>query len=127
MWVWAPFTDDAIVPGGTPIRAVHFTELRRRINDLRGTQGYYGGLGGFWWTDPVLAAGLTPVRLVHLLELRTALTEAYDLAGEPAPRWTGAEPVVATTPIRAAHVMELRAAVVALGRRGVEHQSETGR
>ncbi len=127
MWVWAPFTDDPIVPGGTPIRAVHFTELRRRINDLRGTYGYYGGLGGFWWTDPVLAAGLTPVRLVHLLELRTALTEAYDLAGEPAPRWTGAEPVVATTPIRAAHVMELRAAVVALGRRGVEHQSETGR
>ena len=124
MTVWAPFTDDPITPGVTPVRAVHFTELRTRIDTLRGTYGFYGGLGGFSWTDPVLAAGLTPVRLVHLLDLRTALTEAYDLAGEPAPRWTGAEPVVATTPIRAAHVMELRAAVVTLGRRGVEHRSE---
>ena len=124
MTVWAPFTDDPIVPGATPVRAVHFTELRSRIDTLRGTYGFYGGLGGFNWTDPTLAAGLTRVRLVHLLDLRTALAEAYALAGEPAPRWTDGGPVNGTTPISAAHLMELRDAAITLGSRGVEHRSE---
>ena len=47
------FTDDPIQPGVTPVRAVHFRELRSRIDDLRaGT-----GLGRFAWTDPVPAGG----------------------------------------------------------------------
>ena len=121
---WAPFTDDPIVPGVTPVRAVHFTELRTRIDALRGTFGFYGGLGGFNWTDPTLAAGLTRVRLVHLLDLRTALAEAYALAGEGTPRWTDAALVAAAAPVKAAHLMELRAAVIELGRKGVEHRSE---
>ena len=105
----APFTDDPIRPGETPIRAVHFTELRSRIDALRaGT-----GLGRFAWTDPVLRAGVTPVRGVHLLELREALAEAYASSGRPAPRWTDA-PTAGSTPIRAAHLTELRAAVLAL-------------
>ena len=79
-----PFTDDVIRPGVTPVRAVHFTELRTRIDGLRSA----AGLGRFAWTDPVLTAGVTPVRLVHLLELRSALAEAYEAAGRPAPRWT---------------------------------------
>ena len=104
------FTDDPIVPGVTPIRAVHFTELRSRIDVLRaGT-----GLGRFAWTDPVLRAGVTPVRLVHLAELRSALAEAYAAAGRAAPRWADASPAAGTTPIRAAHLTELRAAVLAL-------------
>ena len=105
------FTDDPIVPGVTPGRAVHFTELRSRIDALRvGT-----GLGGSVWTDPVLRAGVTPVRGVHLLELREALSAAYAAAGRAAPRWTDASPSAGSTPIRAAHVTELRAAVLALG------------
>ena len=105
------FTDDPIVPGVTPVRAVHFTELRSRIDALRvGT-----GLGGSVWTDPVLRAGVTPVRGVHLLELREALSAAYAAAGRAAPRWTDASPSAGSTPIRAAHVTELRAAVLALG------------
>ena len=45
------FTDDPIQPGVTPVRAVHFTELRTRIDALRaGTS-----LGRFAWTDPVPA------------------------------------------------------------------------
>ena len=104
------FTDDPIQPGVTPVRAVHFRELRSRIDALRaGT-----GLGRFAWTDPVLRAGVTPVRRVHLLELRSALAEAYSAAGRAAPRWTDASPVGGSTPIRAAHVTELRAAVLAL-------------
>ena len=55
------FTDDPIVPGVTPVRAVHFTELRVRIDVLRRE----AGLAPFGWTDPVLLAGVTPVKLAH--------------------------------------------------------------
>ena len=106
----SPFTDDPIVAGVTPVRAVHFTELRARIDALRSA----AALGRFAWTDPVLRAGVTPVRLVHLLELREALGAAYTAAGRAGPRWTDAAPTAGTTPIRAAHLTELRAAVVAL-------------
>ena len=105
-----PFTDDPIMPGVTPIKAVHFTELRTRIDALRSA----GGLARFSWTDPVLRPGVTRVRRVHLLELRQALAEAYSAAGRAAPRWTDASTVSGSTPIRAAHVTELRAAVLAL-------------
>ena len=104
------FTDDPLRPGVTPVRAIHFTELRARIDSLREA----AGLGRFRWTDPVLRAGVTPVRLVHLTELREALGAAYTAAGRAGPRWTDAAPTAGTTPIRAAHLTELRAAVVAL-------------
>ena len=103
------FTDDPIQPGVTPIRAVHFTELRSRTDGLR--RG--AGLAAFAWTDPVLTAGATWIKLAHLLEVRSALAEAYAAAGRPAPRWTDADPMVGA-PVRGAHVMELRAAVMAL-------------
>ena len=102
------FTDHPIVPGVTPIRAVHFTELRERIDALRAA----AGLARFSWTDPLLVPGATPVRLVHLLELRRALAAAYAAAGRAAPVWTDGTP--ARGPIRAAHLMQLRAAVLAL-------------
>lgn len=105
-----PFTDDPIVPGMTPVRAVHFAELRARIDVLRGG----AALAPFGWTDPVLRAGVTPARLAHLLELREALTAVYAAAGRSAPRWTDAAPVGGAAPIRAAHLSELRAAVLAL-------------
>ncbi len=104
------FTDDPLQPGVTPIRAVHFTELRARIDALRSAEG----LPRFSWTDPVLRAGVTRVQRVHLFELRSALAEAYGAAGRAAPRWTDASPTAGSTPIRAAHVTELRAAVLAL-------------
>ena len=104
-----PFTDP-LRPGVTPIRAVHFTELRARIDALRSA----AGLVRFPWTDPVLRAGVTRVRRVHLLELRVALAEGYGEAGRTAPRWTDPAPAGGMTPIRAAHLIELRAAVVAL-------------
>ena len=108
--VTAPFTDDPIRPGVTPIKAVHFMELRARIDLLRRE----AGLARFGWTDPELRAGVTPARLAHLLELRSALDEAYRAAGRTAPRWTDGAPVSGVTPVRAAHLTELRAAVVAL-------------
>ena len=108
--VTAPFTDDPPRPGETPVRAVHFTELRARIDVLRGE----AGLGRFAWTDPVLRAGATRVRLAHLLELREALGQAYRAAGRAAPRWTDPAPRAGATPIRAVHLTELREAVLAL-------------
>ena len=104
------FTDDPLQPGVTPVKAVHFTELRTRIDALRSA----AGLLRFSWTDPVLRAGVTRVRRVHLLELRAALVEAYRASGRAAPRWTDTSPAAGSTPIRAAHVTELRAAVLVL-------------
>ena len=105
----ASFTDHPIVRGVTPIKAVHFTELRTRIDALRDGSG----LARFQWTDPVLVRGVTPIRAVHLRELRSALGEAYVAAGRAAPGWTDAEPTPGVTPIKAVYLMELRAAVVA--------------
>ena len=103
------FTDDPLVPGVTPVRAVHFRELRARIDVLRTV----AGLSAFVWTDAVLRPGVTPVRRVHLTELRTALDAAYAAAGRPSPGYPEAV-AVGTTPIRARHITELRAAVVVL-------------
>ena len=100
------FTDHPIQPGVTPIRAIHFQELRERIDALRDRVG----LPVFAWTDRTLTAGTTPVRLVHLTELRTALTAAYVAARRSRPRFTD----VGRGTIRAAHLMELRTAVLAL-------------
>lgn len=99
------FTDHPIVPGATPVKALHFTELRTRIDSLR-TQY---ALDRFAWTDPALVAG-SVIRRAHLLELRIALTSAYTAAGQQPPLWT--DP--AGNEIRAVHMMELRAAVLAL-------------
>ena len=104
------FTDDPLQPGVTPVKAVHFTELRTRIDALRSA----AGLPRFSWTDPVLRAGVTRVRRVHLIELRAALVEAYRASGRSAPRWSDMSLAAGATPIRAAHLMELRAAVLAL-------------
>ena len=80
-------------PRGRPVRAVHFTELRARIDGLRRRSG----LAAYRWTDPALGAGVTPVRLAHLLDLRAALAEAYASAGRAVPRWSDAAPVAGAT------------------------------
>ena len=104
----ATFTDHPIVPGTTPIRAAHFTELRERIAALRARHG----LLAFPWTDPTLMAGVTPVRRIHLTELRSALDAVYDAAGRSRPVYADTHTAAGALPIKAAHIMELRAAVV---------------
>ena len=105
------WTDDPLVPGRTPIKAVHFAELRARINDLS------IGCGGtaFSFTDPTLTVGVTPVRALHVTELRTALDAAYAACGRPRPT-TYSDPALpaGATAIRAVHIAELRAATTAL-------------
>ena len=108
------FTDDPLVPGVTPVRAVHFRELRVRIDALRAQ----AGLPAFAWTDRALTPGVTTVRRVHLTELRTALDAAYTAAGQSSPAYADATVTAGTTPIRADHITELRTAVVELENAG---------
>ena len=103
------WTDDPIRPGVTPVKAVHFRELRARIDALRAD----AGLPANGWTDPELTPGVTPIESVHLTELPAALDAAYDAAGQPVPTWTGAA-VTAGTVIEAVHLTALRAAVLEL-------------
>ena len=103
------FTDHPIRPGTTPVRAIHFLELRQRIAELRSR----AGLPVVQWTDPILAARVTAVRDVHVMEMRDALNEVHDAKGRARPGWT--DPVLTgRMGIKAVHIMELRAAVVAL-------------
>ena len=104
-----PFVDPLLTTGD-PIRAVHITELRTRINALR----TMNSLQAFAFMDTVLTAGVTVVRAVHLVELRTALNEAYAAALKATPTYTDSTIVVQSTLIRVVHITELRTAVVAL-------------
>jgi uncharacterized protein (TIGR03437 family) len=104
----APFTDNVIVPGVTPVRVVHLQELRSRIAALR----TYHGLAPYPYVDPGLAAG-APILAVHITDLRAALADVYAAVGLTAPTYT--DPLLALSlPIKAAHVTELRAAVIAI-------------
>ena len=104
------FTDHPIQPEVTPVRSIHFLELRARIDALRGREG----LAALGWTDPELIPGVTPVKLAHLTELRKALDEAYVAGGQSPPSWTDADATAGAGGIRAVQLMELRDAVVAL-------------
>ncbi len=103
------FADHPIEPGATPVRAIHFLELRARIDTLRAGER----LPAFRWTDPALVPGVTPVKAVHVTELRAALAAAYVAAERPAPAYAGPAPASGAA-IRAAHLTGLRAAVEAL-------------
>ena len=98
------------VLSATPVRSIHFLELRARIDALRGREG----LAAFRWTDPELIPGVTPVKLAHLTELRKALDEAYVAGGQSPPSCTDADATAGAAGIRAVQLMELRDAVVAL-------------
>ncbi len=104
------FTDDPLQPGVTPVKAVHFSELRQHINALRARVG----LGPVAWTDPALVAGTTTVKAVHITELRTALTEVYERAGRAAPAFTPLAVGPGQAVVAASQIMELRAAVLAV-------------
>ena len=106
----AAFTDDPLLPGVTPVRAVHLLELRSRIDALRRR----AGLPAFGWTDAKVVPGVTPARAAHLTELRSALGEAYAAAGRPAPGYTDAVVTPGATAMRALQLQELRTAVLAL-------------
>ena len=104
------FADHPIAGGVTPVKAIHFRELRARIDALRTG----AGLPAFPWTDTTLVPGVTPIKGVHLTELRTALAEAYVVRGRPGPGYTDAAVTAEVSAIKAVHVTQLRDAILAL-------------
>ena len=103
--VHPPFTD-TLVAGTTVITAVHFSELKSRINAQRVRCGL--GQAPFFAITP----GVTIVTESHVTQLRTALNEAYTACSLAPPSYT--DPSLAGVMIKAVHINELRAAVVAL-------------
>ncbi|HEX7486148.1 MAG TPA: hypothetical protein VF332_08355 [Vicinamibacterales bacterium] len=104
------FTDDPLTPRVTLVKAVHVTELRQRIDELRARYG----LAAFGWTDALSTAGVTPFKAVHVTELRTALGGVYVAAGETPPGYTDPTVVAGTTVVTAAHLAEIRSAIARL-------------
>ena len=103
------FTDDPLQVR-TAVKAVHITELRQVIDQLRSVHG----LVAFNWTDQPLVPGVTLVRAAHLTELRTALAAVYTAMGQPPPSWLPPTITAGATVITAAQIAELRRAVVAI-------------
>jgi hypothetical protein len=104
------FTDDPIQPGVTPIRVVHITELRTRIDAVRAARS----LAPYSWTDATMTAQTTTASAVHILELREALNAVYDAADRPRPLYDDSTLVQHVTPIRATHIAQLRDALKAI-------------
>jgi len=106
-----PFTDSPLVAGVTPVKRLHLTELRTRINASRSR---YGGLPAFSFTDPTLTGGATAIRAVHVVELREALAPAYLTATGTSATYATDPTLAAGTAIKETHISELRARVLAI-------------
>jgi YD repeat-containing protein len=107
-----PFSDPTINSSVT-VRAIHFLELRERIDNLR----LRFGLGQFAWSNPTLTSGVTIVRASDVVEMRQALAGAYASATQSMPALTDPQlGLPGTTTIRAVHINELRNAVIQLER-----------
>ena len=101
-----PFTDDPLVPGTTAIKAVHFNQLRDRINEqlvrfLQPVQAYTN----------LITAGLT-VRAVDLTEMYTAVNNALVAASQSAIAVPTITPGVTVAVV--SHINNLRARVLTL-------------
>ena len=104
------WTDHRIVPGVTPVRAVHLMELRRQVDAAR----LRCGLGNLAWIDPEIRPGVTPIKAVHITQLRAAIDGVNRGCGQMRPAWTDPQIIAGVTPVRAVHFAELRDAVLAL-------------
>ena len=101
------FTDDPLTVG-TPVKAVHLSELRAAVANVRALFG----LPVFTFTDATVTPTVTTIRAVHIAELRSALNDAYDAAAATRPTYT--DPVLTGVPIKVAHIQELRTAISSL-------------
>jgi hypothetical protein len=104
------FTDDPLAAGNTAVKAVHLTELRQAIDQLRARYGF----AGYAWTDTTVTPGSTPVKAVHLTEMRSALNDVYNSAARTPPTYTTPTLTAGAAVISSVHIAELRAAVLAI-------------
>ena len=103
------FTDDPLVAGVTPIKAVHITELRNRIDTLRSVHG----LGAYTYADPTLVVNSTAIAAQHVLDLRAALAEVYVAIFGAPPTYVTPAPSSGGSPL-ASYISDLRAKVIAI-------------
>jgi len=94
------FTDTALV--GALIKAIHVTELRTAVNDVRAAVA----LPAATFTDSDLLG--IYIKRLHISELRTFLDEARSIMGLPAIPYTDPTILIGVTSVKAAHIQELR-------------------
>ena len=97
------FTDDPLVAGSTPVKAIHVTELQQAVNLMRAA----AGIGTFGFTN---INGMT-VQAAHLQELRANLTAARVALHLPSILYTDPTLTTGSSPVKAIHFQELRTAV----------------
>ena len=95
------FTDDPLT-AGTPIKAVHITELRTAVNQARAL----AGLTAATWTDSSLTGVV--IKAVHITELRSSLAPARQALGFSVATYTDPTLTAGSTPVKAVHIQELR-------------------
>ncbi len=103
------FSDDPLEPQTTIIKAVHVSELRQAVDDLRARWGLPPS--GFCCT---LIPGVSVISAHDPETLRLALWDVYADAGVPPPVYTDPTIVQGSTVVSAVHLAELRAAVLAI-------------
>jgi hypothetical protein len=101
------FTDTPLIPGVTPVRVDHITELRTAVNAVRTLAGLSAGS----YTDSTLTPGVAVVKAAHLTDLRTALDAACSALLLPAISYTSPSIVAGTTTISAVDINDLRTGV----------------
>ena len=99
------FTDDPLAGGATPVRVVHFSELRDAVNAFRRTAGLAP-----LPPDATVSAGAV-VQARHVEELRSGLGEARATAGLSPLDLTDPTLTAGVTRITTQHVQELRSGV----------------
>jgi uncharacterized delta-60 repeat protein len=100
------FTDDPLIPRVSYAKAVHISELRARVNELRARHG----LPAFGWGAGGVVGGT--IRAQHIIEIRAALAQVYNAVPRPRPTYADAS-LAPGAAIKAIHITELRAAVIA--------------
>jgi hypothetical protein len=105
--VATPFTDDQLNPGTILIKAVHFTELRTRIN----VQLVRFGQPTHSFTNPIVA-GVSVIQALDLTELYTAANNALTAASQPTIAVPAITPRVTISIV--SHINNLRAAVLTM-------------
>lgn len=101
-----PWTDDPVVAGETPIKAVHVEEIRRRVDELRQKRGLPPAV----YASRPSQGGV--VQAQHFADTISALAAVYREDGAEPPAYGRVAP---GEPIRAITVNALRAAVAARG------------
>jgi hypothetical protein len=94
---------DAPVTNSTPIRIVHFTQLRNAAAAMRAL----AGILPFSFTDPTLTNS-TPIRRIHLIEIRQAVDEARNAMSVPAISYGELAIQAGVTTVKVSHIQELR-------------------